>query len=368
MNASLTTDEDFTEVDDLPLGVFPEAHPKSCHHALRRQGLPCTRLNAELFYEMGQLQRNRLLGCSTEELLEIDIWDQLSGLSIWDEPSSSFKGRLVSPEEHLDNLNRQARWEHVERFLRQVYCWCEDGRSPEIIPHQNGRGRSTWRFRQLVWTEDGIVPANSAPPEFTATPIQVLHAAWNFLFWCRRKWLKAYPGKVWLSEHCLHLIRYAFRALLTHFAVPAFDWPDIKEETKPSWPTKLEVKLAELRDKERRAISRLHVLQRQKGLTQQKLRLALNFLDDLANEIDITQHRLDEAIVKLARQNGYDEDYWGSHLDLSQLNPEELLELKEEMRMVVTETAPPATDDLAGGLVIFQPLSQPRSIHHNPPH
>jgi hypothetical protein len=130
----------------------------------------------------------------------------------------------------------------------------------------------------------------------------------------------------------------------------------------------MEAKLAELRDKERRAISRLNVLQHQKGLTEEKLRLALDFLDDLADEIDLAQHRLDEAIVKLARQNGYDEVYWGCHLDLSQLSPDELLELKEEMRMVVTETAPAATDDPAGGLVIFQPLSQPRSIHHNPPH
>jgi hypothetical protein len=368
MNASLTTDEDFTEVHDLPLGIFPEAHPESCHHALRRHGLPCTRLNGELFYEMDQLGRNRLLGCTTEELYDIDIWDRLSGISIWDEPPLSFKSRSVSLEERLDNLNRQARWEHVERFLRQVYCWCQQGVSPEIISHRNGRGRSTWRFRQLVWTEDGIVPANSAPPEFNATPIQVLHSAWNYLFWCRRKWLKAYPGKVWLSEHCLHLIRYAFRALLTHFGVPPSDWPDIKEEAKTTWPTKIEAKLAELKDRELRAISRLHYLQQQRLISEEKLRLALDFLDDLADEIDLTQRRLDDAIVKLARQNGYDEDYWGSLLDLSQLTPDELLELKEEMRMVVTEEAPTATENPVVGPLIFQPLAQPCYIHQNPPH
>jgi hypothetical protein len=32
--------------DDLPHGIFPEAHPESCHHALRKYGLACTRLNA----------------------------------------------------------------------------------------------------------------------------------------------------------------------------------------------------------------------------------------------------------------------------------------------------------------------------------
>ena len=32
--------------DELPLGIFPEAHPEFCYHALRQQGLPCTRLNA----------------------------------------------------------------------------------------------------------------------------------------------------------------------------------------------------------------------------------------------------------------------------------------------------------------------------------
>ncbi len=46
--------EDFNDAlenkeDDLPQGIFPEAHPESCRHALRQQGLPCTRLNAELF-------------------------------------------------------------------------------------------------------------------------------------------------------------------------------------------------------------------------------------------------------------------------------------------------------------------------------
>ena len=133
MNASLSTDEYKNEEDDLPLGIFPEAHPSSCHHALRREGLPCTRLNAELFYEMDQIGRNRLVGCSTEELYDIDLWDRLSELSIWDELPLSFKSRSVSLEERLDNLNRQARWEHVERFLRQVYCWCEDGRSPDEL-------------------------------------------------------------------------------------------------------------------------------------------------------------------------------------------------------------------------------------------
>ena len=82
MTASLSTDEYYAEEDDLPLGIFPEAHHESCHHALKRHGFPCTRLNAELFYEMGQIQRNRLVGCSTEELYDIDLWDRLSELSI----------------------------------------------------------------------------------------------------------------------------------------------------------------------------------------------------------------------------------------------------------------------------------------------
>jgi hypothetical protein len=366
MTASLSTDEYYAEEDDLPLGIFPEAHTESCHHALKRQGLPCTRLNGELFYEMNQLERNRLVGCSTEELYDIDLWDRLSGLSVWEEPPPSWKNRLVNPGDRLDNLNRQARWEHVERFLRQVYCWCQDGRSPEIVPHSNGRGRSTWRFRQLIWTEEGIMAANSAPPEFPTTATQILHAAWNFLFWCRRRWLKAHPGKVWLSEHRLHLVRHAFRALLTHFGTPASDWPNIKEEAKPSWPTKLEAKLAELKDREGRALTRLHHLQQQRLLTQEKLRLALDFLDDLADDTDLTQSRLDGAIVKLARQNGYDEDFWGSRLDLSQLSPDELLELKEEMRAVVTEAVPPPIDDPVGGEVIFQPLAENIYIHQNP--
>ena len=103
-------------------------------------------------------------------------------------------------------------------------------------------------------------------------------------------------------------------------------------------------------------------------ISKEKLRLALDFLDDLAEEIDLAQRRLDEVMVKLARQNGYDEDYWGSRLDLSQLSPDEFLELKEEMRLVVTETAPSLKDDPVDEPLIFQPLSQPCSIHQSPPH
>ncbi len=110
-----------TNEDGLPLGIFPEAHPESCRHALRQQGLACTRLNAELFYEMGQIQRNHLIGCSTKELRDIDLWDQLSGVSLWDEPLCKADDRLLAPEEYLENLNRQARWEHVERFLKQMH-------------------------------------------------------------------------------------------------------------------------------------------------------------------------------------------------------------------------------------------------------
>jgi hypothetical protein len=87
--------------DDLPVGVFPEAHPESCYHALRQHGLACTRLNAELFYEMGQIQRNRLVGCTTEELRDIDLWDQLSGLSLWDEPLPHPESRLITPEKKV---------------------------------------------------------------------------------------------------------------------------------------------------------------------------------------------------------------------------------------------------------------------------
>jgi hypothetical protein len=337
MIASLTTYEDYNKEDELPLGIYPEAHPESCYHALRQQGLACTRLNAELFYEMGQIQRNRLIGCSTEELKDIDFWDQLSGLSIWDEPLPSLNNRLVNPEECQDNLNRQARWEHVENFLIEIHCWCQDGRAPEIVPHRNGQGRSTWRFRLLTGDEAGIRATDSVTGTMPANPTEILHAAWNYLFWCRRRWLKAHPKKVWLSEHCLRLIRHVFRALLTKFAIPRTDWPDIKEEPKPSWPTKLEARLAELEDRESRALRRLQQLQENNLLTADKLRIGLNFLDDLANDINLAQRRLDEAIIKLARNNGYDEAFWGNPLEHCQLSRLDLLELREEMRLITAE-------------------------------
>jgi hypothetical protein len=349
---------------DLPLGIFPQAHPESCYHALRQQGLACTRLNAELFYEMGQIQRNRLAGCSTKELRGIDLWDQLSGLSIWDEPLGKADDRLLAPEERQENLNWQARWEHVERFLRQVHEWCRQGAAPEIVPYRNRRGQSTWRFQRLTWTEAGIKPPDSVTTTPPASPTQILHAAWNFLFWCRRRWVKAHPGRVWLSESCLHLIRQAFRALLEKFAVPEEDWPQIREEAKPSWPHQLEARLAELEDRERRALQRLHHLQASGQLTRDKLRQALTFLDDLLDDINLAQRHLDEAIVMLARNHGYDEAFWGSPLEHCQLSTLDLLELREEMRLVVAGGDPPCPPP--GITPISQAPDQPGSLHLAP--
>ena len=357
---ALFTTEAYPE-DDLPLGIFPEAYPESCYHALRQYGIPCTRLNAELFYEMGQIQRNCLEGCSTVELREMDLWDQLSGMSLWDEPIWKVDDRLLAPEERQDNLNRQARFEHLETFLKQVYCWCQNGVAPEIVPHCNGRGQSNWRFRRLTWTEEGIQPLDSMSRTLPASPTQVLNAAWNYLFWCRRRWLKAHPGKVWLAEHCLHLIRHAFKALLIKFAVPQSDWPDIEEEPKPSWPSKLEDKIAELEDRERRALERLHQLQENSFLTAYKLRRALTFLDELADEIDSAQRRLDEAFIKLARHNGYDEGYWGAPLEQCHLSQLDLLELREEMKLIIDEE-----EQLSPNEPSFQPPADLYNIHFTP--
>ena len=41
-----------------------------------------------------------------KELGDIDLWDRLSGSSIWDEPVLGLEGRLLTPEEQLENLNR----------------------------------------------------------------------------------------------------------------------------------------------------------------------------------------------------------------------------------------------------------------------
>ena len=112
------------------------------------------------------------------------------------------------------------------------------------MPHRNRQGRPTWRFKGLSWTEDGIKPISEV--QGPATPAQILKAAWNYLFWCRRRWLTAYPGKIWLSEPCLHLLRTAFRALLQRFAVPVEQWPTLKEEPRAVWPGRLEAQLAAL--------------------------------------------------------------------------------------------------------------------------
>ena len=200
------------------------------------------------------------------------------------------------------------------------------------------------------------------PGHYPPSPAQILNAAWNYLFWCRRRWVKAHPGKVWLSEFCLHLIRLAFRALLERFAVPKEAWPEIREEAKDPWPHQLKARLAELVDRERRAIERLHQLQMADLLTAHKLRRALEFLDDLADDMALAQRRLDEAIIKLARSNGYDEAYWGAPLEQCYLSQLDLLELQEEMRQVVAEEEQPSPGEPPSGTPIFQHPAQPGHI------
>ena len=176
----------------------------------------------------------------------------------------------------------------------------------------------------------------------------ILQAAWNFLFWCRRRWLQAHPGKVWLSEHRLHLIRFAFRALLNYFEVPESDGRGLRRKLKPAWPSNLEAKLADLADREQRGLNRLDYLWRRRLLDSVKLRRAMAFFDDLAEELALVQRRLDEEIIKLARKNGYDDDYWGARLDLADLTPHELLELKEEMRQTIAAEPDPPPENSSG--------------------
>jgi hypothetical protein len=76
----------------------------------------------------------------------------------------------------------------------------------------------------------------------------------------------------------------------------------------------------------------------------------------------LTQRRLDEALIKLARHNGYDEGFWGTTLEHSHLSPDLLLELREEMRLVTTsEEDQPIISNL-----IFQPPPHLYNIHFTP--
>lgn len=352
-------DEDYLTEDDLPAGIFPEAHPESCRQALKKAGIACTRLNAELFYEMNQLGRNRLMGCSTDELREIDLWDLCSETNIWEEPDSGWNGKLLTPKDQQDNHNRQTRWEHVEHFLQGVHLWCSQQRAPELVTGINRLGLPIWRFRRLRWTADGISPADSAAGHLPAKPREILQAAWNFLFRCRRRWLKAHPGQVWLSEPCLHLIRGAFRALFRRLNVPETDWPHIHEDPKPTWPNKLEARLSELQDREVRAIRRLCYLEHQGQLQGEKLRRALDFLDGLAEDLAVTQRRLDEVIVRLAQKQGSGAEVLGPRLDLAYLSPEDLVELKEAVLALLSAGREPQEEEVCDPVMLFPtyPLS-----------
>ena len=98
-------------------------------------------------------------------------------------------------------------------------------------------------------------------------------------------------------------------------------------------------------------------------LTAHKLRQAIEFLDDLADEMALAQRRLEEAIIKLARNHGYDEAYWGAPLEQCHLSQLDLLELQEEMRIVLTEEEQPSpSEPLTSGKPIFQPPASPGHI------
>jgi hypothetical protein len=140
------------------------------------------------------------------------------------------------------------------------------------------------------------------------------------------------------------MIRHAFRALLNHFEVSPADWPDIKEEDKPAWPSKFEAKLAGCEARERKALERLDYLNRHKQLTKEELSVAVAYLDEVADKIAAAQRRMDEEIVRVARTCGYDDDYYGTRLELACLSPDDLLELKEEMRQVMAADIEPASD------------------------
>jgi len=71
------------------------------------------------------------------------------------------------------------------------------------------RGRSTWRFRQLRWTEDGIFPDDSAVQEMSATPVMILQAAWNFLFWSAGAGCRPTLERSGSRKYRLHLICFA---------------------------------------------------------------------------------------------------------------------------------------------------------------
>jgi hypothetical protein len=89
----------------------------------------------------------------------------------------------------------------------------------------------------------------------------------------------------------------------------------------------------------------------------------LDFLDELADEIALAQRRLDEAVIRLSRNNGYDKAYWGTTLELHQLSPEELLELREEMRMIANEEDHHLPDEQPSSAPILKLPAQTEQIH-----
>jgi len=91
----------------------------------------------------------------------------------------------------------------------------------------------------------------------------------------------------------------AFRSLLTYFTVDSEEWAEIREAPDSRvWSGKLEAEPLALKDQEHRTLKRLQQLSLSGSLTGEILRRAIQFLDNLAGKMDLSQRQLEGQIVK----------------------------------------------------------------------
>lgn len=97
----------------------------------------------------------------------------------------------------------------------------------------------------------------------------------------------------------------------------------------------LKDRLADLEEQEQQGIHHLKQVCQSGQLSCEIITKALMFFNQMAEEVDLTQRLLEDEVCILVKDSGYNGTRgWMSH-GLAGLSPEELMELKEELDLMI---------------------------------
>lgn len=357
---------------ELPIGIFSQAAEESIIARLWETGRPLGKLQMHMDFGSGHVD-----GAVTED----DFWSITHDKSIYREKIPMFKAkdRLVPgwkpfPTEHAleEQLDREARFAGLTEFLKLMFNCAVKGFGPAVVLANNGFRFQYRNNYKLLMNQDGWQPlgrvtveenggreiiciskelavrdirgklflgmavkaqkhvARSVTVGYSHDAAAFMEALWAYLWWRRRQWLQAHPDKVWLSETNLSAVRGAFRQMCMKLELPRSKWPKIKEEYRRNHLQDLQARLDYLANLETRTLTRLNYLQETNSLDEKVLTAAADHLDWILEEQEITQSRLETAILFQAKEF-YGTDFLGYDILQAKHTPDELSELQAEM-------------------------------------